>query len=138
MTANPAAAVPQPVVLYDGTCGLCHRSVAWLVKRDRDQIWYAPLQGETATALRARFPIPADLSSVVLIDGDRMFVRSKVFFHAARYLTRPWRWAYGFRWLPAFVLDPFYWVVAKLRYRIFGKHDTCQIPSVAQRAHLLP
>ena len=41
------AAIPQPVVLYDGTCGLCHRSVRWLMKRDRRRLWYAPLQGET-------------------------------------------------------------------------------------------
>jgi len=135
----PVPATPQPIILYDGTCGLCHRSVKWLTKRDRDQLWYAPLQGETTAALRVRFPdLPTDVSSVVLIDGDRMFVRSKVFMHVARYLTRPWRWLYFFRWVPGFVLDPMYWVVAKLRYRLFGKHDTCQIPSVAQRAHMLP
>jgi predicted DCC family thiol-disulfide oxidoreductase YuxK len=55
------AAIPQPVVLYDGTCGLCHRSVRWLMKRDRRRLWYAPLQGETAAALRATYPIPATL-----------------------------------------------------------------------------
>lgn len=136
MTA--AAPRPQPIVLYDGTCGLCHRSVQWLSRRDRGQLWYAPLQGETAAALRARFPIPPTLSSVVLIDGDRMFLRSKVFLHAARYLTRPWRWAYALRWLPGVVLDPPYWLVAKLRYRLFGKFDTCQVPTVEQRARLLP
>jgi predicted DCC family thiol-disulfide oxidoreductase YuxK len=128
----------RPIVLYDGTCGLCHRSVKWLVRRDRGSIWYAPLQGETATALRARFAIPSTLESVVLIDGDRMHLRSKVFLHAARYLTRPWRWARFFRWLPAFVLDPFYWIVAKLRYRLFGRYDTCTIPTTDQRARLLP
>ena len=50
MTA--AAPRPQPIVLYDGTCGLCHRSVQWLSRRDRGQLWYAPLQGETAAALQ--------------------------------------------------------------------------------------
>lgn len=137
MTEVPAAD-RRPIVLYDGTCGLCHRSVQWLVKRDRGQIWYAPLQGDTAAALRERFPIPETLESVVLLDGDRMFLRSKVFLHAARYLTRPWRWVYHLRWLPAFLLDPFYRVVARLRYRLFGRHDTCRIPTVAQRSHMLP
>lgn len=127
-----------PIVLYDGVCGLCHRAVAWLVKRDGGQLHYAPLQGTTADALRARFPIPTTLDSVILIDGERMFVRSKMFLHVARYLTRPWRWAYAFRWLPGFLLDPFYWVVAKLRYRVFGRHDTCQIPTTDQRARMLP
>ncbi len=40
--------LPGPTVLYDGECGLCHRSVKFLLKRDRHQLWYAPLQGETA------------------------------------------------------------------------------------------
>ncbi len=138
MTELPPPDQRRPIVLYDGTCGLCHRSVKWLVKRDGGQIWYAPLQGDTATALRARFPIPATLSSVVLIDGDRMFLRSKVFLHAARYLTRPWRWLHALRWIPGFVMDPMYWVVAKLRYRLFGRYDSCQIPTTDQRARILP
>ena len=45
---------PQPLILYDGVCGLCHASVRWLMKRDRGRLRYAPLQGETASALRAR------------------------------------------------------------------------------------
>ena len=132
------AAIPQPVVLYDGTCGLCHRSVRWLMKRDRRRLWYAPLQGETAAALRATYPIPATLELVVLIDGDRMILRSKVFLHAARHLTRPWRWAYAFRWLPAWPLDLGYRVVARLRYRLFGHYDTCRLPTADERAQLLP
>lgn len=133
-----SVALPGPVILYDGTCGLCHWAVRWLMRRDRGNLHYAPLQGDTATALRARFPIPATLESVVLVDGDRMHLRSKVFLHGAKYLTRPWRWLRFFRWLPAFVLDPLYWVVAKVRYRLFGQYDSCRLPSVEERARLLP
>lgn len=128
-----------PIVLYDGECGLCHRTVKFMIARDRNQLWYAPLQGETAVALRARHPeIPTTLESVVLVDEGRVFVRSKAFLYGARYLTWPWRWAYYVRWLPAFVLDLGYRVIAAIRYRVWGKYDTCQRPSVEQQAHLLP
>ena len=131
--------LPGPVVLYDGECGLCNRSVKFLLKRDQSQLWYAPLQGETAAALRARHPeIPQTLESVVLVDRDRVHLRSKAFLYGAKYLTRPWRWGYYLRWLPAFLLDLFYRFIARIRYRVWGKFDTCQLPTQDQRAHLLP
>ena len=126
-------------MLYDGECGLCHRAVKFLLKRDQRQLWYAPLQGETAAQLRALHPeIPQTLESVVLVDGGRAHLRSKAFLYGAKYLTRPWRWAYHVRWLPAVVLDLLYRVIARIRYRVWGKFDACTLPTVEQRAHLLP
>jgi predicted DCC family thiol-disulfide oxidoreductase YuxK len=131
--------LPPRIVLYDGVCGLCSRTVRWLMRRDGGSLWYAPLQGETAAQLRALHPrIPVKLDSVVLVEDGRVHLRSKVFLHAARHLRRPWRWAYAFRWMPGFLLDPMYWVVAKLRYRIFGKFDACTLPTTDERAQLLP
>lgn len=131
--------VPGPVVLYDGECGLCNHSVKFLLKRDGGQLYYAPLQGETAATLRAKHPeIPPTLESVVLVDHDHVYLRSKAFLHGAKYLTRPWRWAYAFRWLPSFLLDLVYRVVARFRYRIWGKYDACRLPTTDERAKLLP
>lgn len=131
--------VPGPVILYDGECGLCNRSVKFLLARDAGQLWYAPLQGETAAALRDKHPeIPRTLESVVLVDDGKVHLRSKAFLHGARYLTRPWRWAYALRWLPAFLLDLGYRLVARVRYRIWGKYDTCRLPTTDERAKLLP
>jgi predicted DCC family thiol-disulfide oxidoreductase YuxK len=139
VAAVPEPALPSPIVLYDGVCGLCGKTVRWLMKRDRGRFWYAPLQGETADRLRALHPrIPTELDSVVLVEDGHVYLRSKVFLHAARHLTRPWRWAYPFRWFPAFLLDPFYWLVAKLRYRLFGKYDACRLPTADERARFLP
>lgn len=131
--------LPDRIVLYDGVCGLCSKSVKFLVKRDRDHVLYfAPLQGDTAAALRAQHPeIPTKLESVVLVDGGRVHLRSKAFLHVSRYLTRPWRWGWYFRWMPGFLLDLPYRLVARLRYRIWGKVDACELPTPEQRAHLL-
>ncbi|MCA9676594.1 MAG: DUF393 domain-containing protein [Kofleriaceae bacterium] len=138
--ADDAAPVPARLILYDGVCGLCSRSVRWLIKRDRDRaLRYAPLQGDTATRLRARHPeIPTTLESVVLIVDGKVYLRSKAFLYAARYLTRPWRWAYHLRWLPGFLLDLGYRLIARLRYRIWGKHDSCELPAPDERALFLP
>ena len=131
--------VPGPIVLYDGECGLCHRAVKFLLARDRNQLWYAPLQGETAAKLRAEHPrIPETVESVVLVDGGKVHLRSKAFLHVARYLTRPWRWAYHVRWLPAFLLDLGYRVIARVRYRVWGKLDACTLPTADNLAHMLP
>jgi len=131
--------VPGPIVLYDGECGLCNRSVKFLIKRDGGQLYYAPLQGETAAGLREKHPeIPKTLESVVLVEDDKVRLRSKAFLYGAKYLTRPWRWAYWFRWLPAFLLDLGYRFIASIRYRVWGKYDTCQLPTRDERAKLLP
>ncbi len=139
--SEPAAALDRPVVLYDGTCGLCHRSVRWLLRHERDHaLAFAPLQGATAAALRARFPqIPTALSTVVLVDGDRVRLRSKAFLYVGKHLRAPWRWMYGVRWLPGIVLDLGYRFVAAIRYRIWGKvDDACELPAPEQRARFLP
>ncbi len=137
MTESPHA----PILLYDGVCGLCARSVRWILRHERDHdMRFAPLQGETAAALRARHPrIPTELSTVVLVDPehDRVHLRSKAFLYAARHLRAPWRWLYGLRWIPGFLPDLGYRVVAALRYRIFGKKDACEIPAPDQRARFL-
>jgi predicted DCC family thiol-disulfide oxidoreductase YuxK len=133
--------VTAPVVLYDGTCGLCSKSVRWILRHEADhELVFAPLQGETAAALRARHPeIPTTLDSVVLVDeADRVWLRSKTFLRVAKHLRAPWRIGYHMRWLPAFVLDLGYRVIARLRYRIWGRADVCDVPAPEQRARFLP
>lgn len=129
-----------PIILYDGVCGLCSRSVRWLIRHDPQRVLrYAPLQGETAARLRAAHPrIPPTLESVVLVEDGRVHLRSKAFLHVARHLTRPWRWAYALRWLPAFVLDLGYRVIARIRYRVWGRSEQCEIPAPEERALFLP
>lgn len=129
-----------PIVLYDGTCGLCHRSVKFLLHHERaDTLTFAPLQGETAAALRARHPeIPDNLDTVVFIEDGRVHLRSKAFLYVSHHLRAPWRWAYAFRWFPAIVLDLLYRLIAKIRYRVWGRADECTLPSPEQRARFMP
>ena len=128
-----------PVILYDGTCGLCAASVRWVLKRERDhEIKFAPLQGELAAELRVQHPeIPQQLDTMVYIADGRAHLRSKAFLYAAAHLRAPWRWAYHVRWFPGFVLNIGYRIVAALRYRIWGHADLCDLPAPEQRARFL-
>jgi predicted DCC family thiol-disulfide oxidoreductase YuxK len=132
--------VTSPIVLYDGVCGLCAKSVRFILRNERDhELRFAPLQGTTAAELRARHAnIPESIDTVVLVDGDRAYLRSKAFLHLSRHLRAPWRWAYAFRWFPGFLLDLGYRVVAATRYRLFGKVDSCELPSPENRARFEP
>jgi predicted DCC family thiol-disulfide oxidoreductase YuxK len=141
--AAPAAAIDaaevEPIVLYDGVCGLCARSVRWILRKERDHaLRFAPLQGPTAAALRTRYPeIPTTLESVVYISDGKAHVRSKAFLHLASHLRAPWRWMHALRWMPGFLLDLGYRPIARLRYRIWGKTDSCELPSPENRPRFL-
>ena len=129
-----------PVVLYDGTCGLCHRSVKWILRHERDrELTFAALQGDTATTLRAAHPeIPSNVDTVVLVEDGRVHLRSKAFLYAMKHMRAPWRWAYAVRWFPAFLLNIGYRLIAAVRYRIWGRADACELPAPDQRARFLP
>jgi predicted DCC family thiol-disulfide oxidoreductase YuxK len=133
-------AAVEPIVLYDGVCGLCNRSVRWLLRHERDHAMrFAPLQGPTAAALRAvHRNIPETLESVVYVAGGKAYLRSKAFLHAATHLRAPWRWGHALRWLPGFLLDLPYRLIAWLRYRIWGTVDSCELPAPEHRARFLP
>lgn len=134
-------AAAAPILLYDGTCGLCDKSVKWILAHERDhELRFAPLQGETAAALRAQYPvIPTTLSTMVLVADGVARVRSKGILYSAKHLRAPWRWAYAVRWMPAFLMDLGYRFIAAIRYRVWGHVDpACQIPTAETRARFLP
>lgn len=140
MTPPPTLPPPLPILLYDGTCGLCHASVRFILRRERNaSIKFAALDSETAAALRQAHPsIPATSDTVVLVTPTTIHLRSRAFFHIARELRAPWRWMSVFRFLPAFLTDLPYRLIAALRYRIWGRADACSLPSPDERARFLP
>lgn len=136
---------PQPVpadlrlVLYDGVCGFCDRMVRWLFARDRGRFVYAPLQGRTAAALRARHPeISEQLETLVYVESEggreRVFLRADAMFRVIGELGVPWRWLAWLRWLPRALTEFGYAQFVRRRYRLFGRLDACRVPDPAERA----
>jgi predicted DCC family thiol-disulfide oxidoreductase YuxK len=128
-------ALPPRIVLYDGDCPLCVGSVAWLLARDgAGLLRFAPLQGMTAARLRAHHArIPEGLDTVVLVEEGRVHLRSRALLGALRHLPPPWRWLSGLDVLPAWILDPPYRFLARLRHRILGRGGSCALPAAADR-----
>jgi predicted DCC family thiol-disulfide oxidoreductase YuxK len=134
-----AVAAEGPILFFDGVCGLCNRFVDFTLTHDRKaRIRMAPLQGETA---RDRLT-PADvqsLDSVVLLDERGLHRRSAAVVRVLRQFSPTWQILAGLLWLiPRPLRDLGYKLVAANRYRLFGKKETCRMPSPGERARFLP
>jgi predicted DCC family thiol-disulfide oxidoreductase YuxK len=112
-----------PLILYDGYCALCNASVQFLQARQRrSALEYASQQSARGQAALAAVGLPkADLDTVVLIEGERVFTRSAAGLRALRYLRQPWPLFEALRIIPKFLRDPVYNFVAHNRYRWFGR-----------------
>ncbi len=130
---------PRPILFYDGECGLCDRTVQWMLKRDlRHVVDYAPLQGTTYAAI----PLPdkpTDLGTVVFYDRGVLLVRSNAVLGALRCIGGVWGPLAAIALiLPRSFRDWMYNFVARRRLRWFGGKDSCKIPSRADRSRFLP
>lgn len=118
---------PPERLLYDGSCALCHWAVRFVVVRDArgDAFRFAPLAGVAGqrAAAAAGKPLP---DSLVVETGDgRLLTRSAAVVHVMRRLPPPWpALAAPARVVPTFVLDALYDLVARTRYRLFGRTDS--------------
>jgi predicted DCC family thiol-disulfide oxidoreductase YuxK len=134
----------QHLVLYDGVCGLCNAAVQFALPRDRHQLFdYASLQSPTGRAWLTRFgKNPEALDAIVIITdyrGDAPALRSRadaVFFVLSA-LGQPWRSVAWLRVLPESVLNFGYTLVARYRYRLFGRSDICVLPRAEQKARFI-
>jgi predicted DCC family thiol-disulfide oxidoreductase YuxK len=128
-----------PLVLYDGTCGLCNRSVQLILRHDRrGRFRFAALQSEPGRALLARHGLPVDaLDTVVLVEDGRAFTKSAAALRIARGMDKPWPLLRVLGVVPRPVRDFFYDRLANNRYRIFGRADACMLPPPEVRARFL-
>lgn len=129
------------IVLYDGACGFCDRTVRWILHRDRRGTFhFAALQSEAGRSLLTRAGLPVDrLDTLVLVDDatGAVSLRSTAALEIARRLPR-WRLvAPLLRLVPRSVRDAAYDLVARHRYRIAGTVDACPIPPPEWRDRFL-
>ena len=134
----------NPVILYDGVCGLCNRLVQFILKRDkRDRFRFASLQSDLANKLLQRHDRdPHDLDTVyVVVDytqpTEHLLARSDAILFLLKELGGIWRLAALGKILPLTMRDGIYKLVAQNRYRVFGKYDACMLPEPKHRAKFL-
>ena len=130
---------PHAVVLFDGVCNLCNGFVRFVIPRDPPgHIRFAALQSEAARRLMAQTGLTADgADSIVLVEGQRAFVRSEAALRIARQLRFPWPMLYGLVIVPRPLRDWAYDVVARNRLRWFGRRDVCMVPGPETRDRFL-
>lgn len=140
-SASVATFVPPegPVVFFDGVCGFCNRSVDFVLSRDRaGRIRFAPLQGETAQRLLSPADV-ANLNSLVLWTPAGAYRRTAAVCRILWLLGGGWAICGTLLWLiPRPLRDLGYALIARNRYRLFGRKETCRLPTPAERARFLP
>jgi predicted DCC family thiol-disulfide oxidoreductase YuxK len=117
------------ILLFDGVCNLCNSIVQFTIKRDpKEKFKFASLQSESGQALLKKFGLPTDdFDSFVFIKEDKYFLKSSAGLHVLKELGGVWKLFYGFIIFPRPLRDFVYNIIAKTRYKIFGKRDTCMI-----------
>ena len=149
----------QPILFFDGVCGLCNRFVDFMLRVDNQHRFrYAPLQGETARRLlgmedQAGGNEPGsneagvhqvsgretvEPQSFIFLDTDRRFEQSNAVLHAMVQLGGAWRLIAVLYVFPRPLRDFVYRIVARNRYRWFGRREECRLPTPEERDRFLP
>lgn len=119
------------VILFDGVCNLCNGAINFVIKKDKGNIFkFAPLQSEIGKTLLSKFEIDTSkVDSIILVDGEKCYVKSSAALRIAKDLSGGYPLLYGFLILPRFIRDAVYDYIAKNRYKWFGKKESCMIPT---------
>lgn len=128
-----------PIIVFDGICLLCSANAQFVLKHDRRaRFRLAAIQSPAGAGLCRRFGIdPADPATLIVVTGGEALTESAAVMAIARGLGWPWRAATLFRLVPRPLRDRLYRAVARNRYRLFGRRETCWVPRPEYRHRIL-
>ena len=118
-------------ILFDGVCNLCNGFVVFIIKRDPEaKFKFASLQSEEGEKVQEEFNLePHNIRTMVLVDNDNFYVKSDAALRILKELSGLWPLLYYFIYVPRPIRDFVYDIVAKNRYRWFGRLDECMVPT---------
>lgn len=119
------------ILLFDGVCNLCNSSVNFIIKRDKNiNFNFAALQSEIAQDLLKKYDFKLkNLDSIILIKEGKYYLESSAVLHIVKKLDGAWKLFYVFIIIPKPIRDFIYKIIARNRYKIFGKKNKCLIPT---------
>lgn len=119
------------IILFDGVCNLCNTSVNFVIKNDKKGVFrFAPIQTDFGETTLKKYNINTkDTDSIVLIDEDNHYIKSTAALYIAKELSGAYPLLFCFMIVPKFIRNWIYDLVAKNRYKWFGKKVTCMIPT---------
>ena len=126
------------IILFDGTCAFCERSVRLIAARDNGYFRFGASQNPEGRALLEQWGTTREAArSIILIDDGRLYLRSDAVLRIARRMRAPWRFAGVLLWVPRPIRDLVYGVVAAIRVRLAGTANACEIPPPEIRSRLI-
>lgn len=129
----------QPVVLFDGVCNLCDKTVQFIIDRDRSETFlFASLQSAAGRRILEAVGFPVErFDTMVLVEGGRAYTKSSAALRIVRRLSGLWPLVYGFVLVPKAIRDMAYTTVSRNRYKWFGVRDECRIPTPELKSRFL-
>ncbi len=126
------------IVLFDGVCNLCNRSVDFIIRNEKtDELQFASLQSDVGKSITSKSGFDEIPDSVMLYVDGKLLVRSDAVIAISTYLKRPYAYGKVFKYVPKGLRDSVYRLIAKNRYQWFGKKETCRVPSAEERERFL-
>lgn len=128
------------IILFDGVCNLCNNSVDYVIRKDPDRYFrFASLQSESGAFFIQKYEIDTrKIDSVLLVENEKIYYKSTAALKIAKKMKGPVKLLYGFIIVPPFIRNVVYDIIAKNRYRWFGKRETCRLPTNEERELFLP
>lgn len=139
LSQSEAGPVAGPIIVFDAECVLCSANAQFVLRHDRHgHFRLASMQGEVGAALYRRFGIdPAYPETMIVVRGEVALRDSEAVFAIWHGLGWPWRGLTVLRLVPRPLRDAAYRLIARNRYRLFGKRDTCWLPAPDQADRVL-
>lgn len=126
------------IILFDGECNFCDHSVQFIIKRDKKAIFkFASIQSDFGKEIIRKFNIPANIDSLILAEGNKCYVKSSAALRICKNLKGGWKLFYCLLLVPKSLRNYCYDIIAKNRYKWFGKKDSCMLPSPEIRDRFL-
>jgi len=121
----------KPVVLFDGVCNYCNAMINFIIRQDKKKKYlFATLQSEFGRRLLHQWNLPVNsFDSFLVFDNGKLYSKSTAALRLYNQLPWYWKWTQLFWIFPKFLRDAVYNVIARNRYKWFGKKDECMVPS---------
>ena len=129
----------QPLILFDGVCNFCNGAVNFIIQQDKKAVFqFAPLQSSKGQELVQKYGLPSsNFDSFILIENGKVYKRSTAGLRLYNKLPWYWKWTQLFLVVPSFLRDAVYDLIARNRYKWFGKKDSCMMPTPEIRNRFL-
>ncbi len=127
------------IVLFDGVCNFCNASINFVIDRDSKGVFkFAALQSDIGQEILKKYGLKQDnFDSIILEKEGVIYQKSDAALEIVRNMDGFWQIFYVFKLIPAFLRNPVYDLIARNRYRMFGRTDACRMPTAELKARFL-